>query len=184
MSVIPEDPTHNGYILRPLTEMVLADAGKPSAKVAILSNPKLGGYDEAVSAVRNDLASRYGFMDLWLFFPDADRASAHAMCHLEADLGEQGVNLLCCPAEPEVEIYACAAYRSELDMDWNADVRTHPQFKERVFKPLLERHGDVRSPGNGRTQMTKRSISSPDRFFRLCPEVKRLRDRIADLLPN
>lgn len=25
--VIPEDPTHNGYILRPLTEMVLADAG-------------------------------------------------------------------------------------------------------------------------------------------------------------
>lgn len=32
--------------------------------------------------------------------------------------------------------------------------------------------------------MTKRSISSPTRFFRLCPEVKRLRDRIADLLPN
>lgn len=77
-------------------------------------------------------------MDLWLFFPDADRASAHAMCHLEADLGAQGVNLLCCPAEPEVEIYACAVYRSEVDMDWNADVRTHPHFKERVFKPLLE----------------------------------------------
>lgn len=25
--VIPEDPTHNGYILKPLVEMVLAEAG-------------------------------------------------------------------------------------------------------------------------------------------------------------
>lgn len=182
--VIPEDPTHNGYILRPLAEIVLADAGKPSAKITVLSNPKLGGYDEAVAAVRNELASRYSFMDLWLFFPDADRANAAAMSDLEAHLGRQGVNLLCCPAEPEVEIYACAAYRTEIDMDWNTVVRTHPQFKERVFKPLLAKHGDARSPGGGRTQMTRRSVNSPNRFFRLCPEVRRLRDRIAGLLTN
>jgi hypothetical protein len=29
--VIPEDPTNNGYILKPLVEAILADAGKPGA---------------------------------------------------------------------------------------------------------------------------------------------------------
>ena len=31
--VIPEDPTWNGYILKPLTKALLNDAGKPNAKV-------------------------------------------------------------------------------------------------------------------------------------------------------
>ena len=32
--VIPEDPTNNGYILKPVVQMVLAEAGKPSARGA------------------------------------------------------------------------------------------------------------------------------------------------------
>ena len=180
--VIPEDPTYNGYILKPVTEMVLTDAGKPSAKVVVLTSPKLGGYDQAVTAVRDQLASRYGFMDLWLFFPDADRASANAMADLEATLRQQDVNLLCCPAEPEVEVYASVAYRDEIGMDWRTEVRTHGQFKERVFAPLLAKHGDPRAPGGGRGRMTEESIRSRSRFFRLCPEIRRLRDRVADVL--
>lgn len=72
--VIPEDPTLNGYILRPLVRMILADVGKPNANVTVLPNPRLRGYDEAVRVVRNELSKRYSHMDLWLFFPDADRA--------------------------------------------------------------------------------------------------------------
>ena len=41
--VIPEDPTHNGYILKPIAEMILADVGKPNAKVELLTNPRLTG---------------------------------------------------------------------------------------------------------------------------------------------
>ena len=95
--VIPEDPTLNGYILKPLVEMLLAEAGKPAARVTVLTNPRVRGYDEAVKVVRRELASRYGFMDLWLFFPDADRASDAAMRDLERSLRAEDIPLLCCP---------------------------------------------------------------------------------------
>ncbi len=181
--VIPEDPTLNGYVLKPLVEMVLAEAGKRTAKVTVLTNPRVRGYDEAVKVVRKDLASRYSFMELWLFFPDADRASDDAMRNLEADLRQQGITLLCCPAQPEVEVYACAAYREEIRGSW-AEARSNPRFKETVFEPLLQAQGDRRRPGHGRGAMTEKSIARRRRFFRLCPEIAELRDRIVRILGN
>ena len=77
--VIPEDPTLNGHILKPLAERLLNDAGKPKAKVKVLDKPRVRGYDQAVKAVRYIVAERYGFVDLCLFFPDADLAGARAM---------------------------------------------------------------------------------------------------------
>lgn len=179
--VIPEDPTLNGYILKPLVEMVLAEAGRPAARVMVLTNPRVRGYDEAVRVVRGGLSSRYRFMDLWLFFPDADRASDEAMRSLERSLGNDGVTLLCCPAEPEVEVYACVAYREELRESWH-EARSNPRFKEAVFEPLLREHGDPRRPGGGRGAMTEESIAQRQRFFVLCPEIAELRNRIAEVL--
>ncbi len=179
--VIPEDPTLNGYILKPLVEMVLAEAGKPAARVTVLTNPRVRGYDEAVGVIRGELCSRYRFMDLWLFFPDADRASDDAMRDLERSLGKEGVTLLCCPAEPEVEVYACVAYREEIRGSWTA-ARSHRRFKETIFEPLLKAHGDPRRPGHGRGAMTEESIGRRRRFFRLCPEIAELRNRIVEVL--
>ena len=174
--VIVEDPTYNGYILKPLTRALLADAGKPHAKVIPLTNPKLSGYDQALQAIRHDL-DRYRFLDLWLFFPDADLASADAMQRLEADLQAKGISLLCCPAQPEVEIYACAAFRHDLEGTW-ADARTHTRMKEEVFGPLLVAHGDPRQPGGGRGLMIDKSLQNLPLLFQLCPEIECLRDRI------
>ena len=179
--VIPEDPTLNGYILKPLVEMVMAEAGRAAAKVTVLSNPRVRGYDEAVRAVRSGLSTRYRFMDLWLFFPDTDRASDEAMRGLERTLRDDGVSLLCCPASPEVEVYACVAYREDIRESWG-EARSHPRFKEAVFEPLLEAYGDPRRPGGGRGAMTKKSIAQRRRFFQLCPEIAELRNRIAELL--
>jgi len=179
--VIPEDPTLNGYILKPLAEMVLAEAGRPAARVTVLTNPRVRGYDEALRVVQGGLSSRYRFMDLWLFFPDADRASAEAMRRLERSLRDDGVTLFCCSAEPEVEVYACVAYREELRGSW-AEARANPRFKETVFEPLLRAHGDPRRPGGGRGAMTEKSIARRRRFFRLCPEIAELRNRIEEHL--
>ena len=176
--VIPEDPTWNGYILKPLTKALLDDAGKPNARVKLLENPRVGGYDQALSAIRGELPDRYGFFDLWLFLPDADLASADAMDNLEADLQSRDISLLCCPAQPEIEIYACAAFPDELPGTWR-EARTHPRLKEEVFAPLLRRHGDPRQAGGGRGMMIERSLQNLQRLFRLCPETQRLRDRIA-----
>ena len=179
--VIPEDPTHNGYLLKPLVRAILADAGKPLAKVEVLTNPKLGGYDHALAAIRGDLSERYGFWDLWLFIPDADRASDAAMTALENELKAKQVMLLCCAAQPEVELYACTAYRSELGMEWE-EARRARRLKEDVFAPLLKRRGDSRRAGGGRDLLIVDSLKNLPLLFKLCPELGLLRDRVHALI--
>lgn len=179
--VIPEDPTHNGYILKPLAEAILTDAGKPQARVQVLTNPKLGGYDHALAAIRGDLSERYGFWDLWLFIPDADRASDAAMTALENELKAKQVTLLCCAAQPEAELYACAAYRSELGISWET-ARNAKRLKEDVFEPLLKNRGDSRRAGGGRDLLIAESLKNLPLLFKLCPELGVLRDRIRALI--
>ena len=181
--VIPEDPVLNGHILKPLTKAVMADAGRPAAKVDVLSNPRVRGYDHAVQVIRSELPGRYRFKDLWLFFPDADKATSEAMQALEEHIAEQGITLLCCAAQPELEIYACAAFRNEFPGSgtWE-EARRHPRMKEEIFAPLLASHGDRRRPGAGRDLMIDRSLDNLPLLLRLCPELQSLRDRIADHL--
>ena len=45
--VIAEDPTNNGYILKPLVSRLLEECGKPNTKVQILTDPKADGYANA-----------------------------------------------------------------------------------------------------------------------------------------
>ena len=182
--VIPEDPTFNGHILAPLVRALMADAGRPSARVQILANPRVQGYVQARQAIRDRLPGRYGWYNLWLFFPDADRVNEDAMRGLEAELEAKGISLLCCPAQPEVEIYACAAFLRDLrDMNqtW-AELREHPRLKEEVFEPLLEQHGDSDGPDQGRGFMIEQSLRNLPLLYRLCCELKTLRDRIVALL--
>ena len=181
--VIPEDPQQNGHILRPLVQAIMRDVGRPWAKVRLLTQPRVRGYDQAVSAIRNKLTARYGFMDLWLFFPDADRTSRDAMRNLEAHVAAEGVTLLCCAAQPEVEIYACAGLRNDVQEAWE-EVRRHPRMKEEVFDLLLAKHGDPGRPGAGRDLMIARSLGNLPLLFQLCSELRCLRDRIATLLQD
>ena len=176
--VIPEDPVLNGHILKPLASAVIADAGRPAAKVVVLSNPRVRGYDHAVQVIRRELPGRHRFKDLWLFFPDADKATDDAMRALEKHVAEQGIPLLCCAAQPEVEIYACAAFRNDIPGSWE-EARDHPRMKEEIFEPLLDKHGDPRRPGEGRDLMINRSLEKLPRLFQLCPELQHLRNRIA-----
>jgi hypothetical protein len=137
----------------------------------------LQGYDHALRAIREDLPARYGFWDLWLFFPDADRASLDSMRDLERSIEAHQMKLLCCPAQPEIEIYACAGYVSELGEPWG-QARANPKLKEQVFVPLLERRGDSRGAGQGRDLLIAEAVRNLPALYRLCPELKDLRDRI------
>ena len=179
--VIPEDPVLNGHILKPLTEAVMADAGRPAAKVDVLSNPRVRGYDHAMRVVRGELPERYGFKDLWLFFPDADKATSETMQVLEGHVASKGIKLLCCAAQPEVEIYACVAFRGDISVKWK-EARRHPRMKEEIFAPLLDKHGDPRRPGAGRDLMIAASLRNLPQLFKRCPELQCLRNRIADHL--
>ena len=176
--VVPEDHTNNGAILKPLVSALLADAGRPAALVKVVDRPRLRGYESALAAIKGDLIDLYAWMDLWVFVPDADKASHAAMAALEAELLTRGVALLCCAAEPEVEVYAAAAYSAEVSGGWAA-ARTHRRFKEAVFAPLLAAYGDARRPSGGRDLMIGQALQNLPRLYQLCPELKLLRDRIA-----
>ena len=176
--VIPEDPLQNGYILKPLVQAIMRDSGRPAAKVTVLTNPRVRGYDQAVQAVRDELAGRYHFMDLWQFFPDADKAGSKAMQDLETDVAAKGITLLSCAAQPELEIYACAAFRKDIPISWD-EARNHPQMKEKIFEHLLKKHGDPRRPDKGRDRMIRQALENLPLLFKLCPELQRLRNRIA-----
>jgi len=176
--VIPEDPTYNGYILRPLAFRMLEEAGKPNARVMILTNPKLGGYDHAVAAIKDDLVERYGHFDLWLFMPDADRAAN--LGSLEILLSEKEVCLRCCAARPEVEAWLLAGHREHLNVKWS-DVASHPRLKEDVFEPFMKQHGDPRSAGGGREALMRETLSNYRGLLELCSELKDLDSRLREL---
>jgi hypothetical protein len=175
--VIPEDPTLNGYILYPLVAAILADLGKRNAKIQVLTNPSLKGYDHAMQAIRQDLPDKYSHWDIWLFVPDADRAKREAMNTLEAELADKGITLFCSPAQPEIEIYACVAYRNELSESWKM-VREAASFKEVYFKQVLDKHGDKNRAGGGRDLLINESLKNMRGLYQLCPELKNLRDRL------
>ena len=179
--VIPEDPTLNGYILKPLTQAIVMDAGRPAANVKVLTKPRLRGYAHARRVIRDELPNLYAHFHLWLFFPDADKADRKdAARDLEAYMATKGIALLCCVAEPEVEIYACPAFRSQIPEEWSK-VRSHLRLKEEVFEPLLRTlpRRDQERPGGGRVRMMNRSLRNLPLLFQLCPELRCLRDRIA-----
>ena len=67
--VIAEDPVHNGQVLKPLAQALLADAGRELARVQIMGNPRIRGYAHALRAIRNEIVGRYRWYDLWLFLP-------------------------------------------------------------------------------------------------------------------
>jgi hypothetical protein len=178
--VIPEDPTNNGYILRPLIERMLAEIGKPNARVTVLTNPRLNGYDHAVQAIKGELPERYRHFDLWLFLPDADRAANFA--ELERTLQAAGIRLLCCAAKPEIEAWLLAGHRQHLPLRWS-EVREHRRLKEEVFEPFLAQHANLRSPGQGRESLMRATLANYRGLLELCPELKDLETRLQNLFP-
>ena len=100
------------------------------------------------------------------------------MLNLEEQVRNRGIALFCCVAQPELEIFACAAYHNEVRDPWE-QVRRHPRMKEEIFEPLLNRHGDHRRPGKGRGLMVNESLRNLPLLYQLCPELRCLRNRIA-----
>lgn len=179
--IIPGDPTHNGYILKPLITRMLVEVGKANAQPLVLTNPRLTGYDHAVKAIKEDLPQRYHFYDLWLFLPDADRAGGAPA--LEARMRKRNIPLLCCAAQPEVEAWMLAGHRNNVPGNWS-ELRGHSHFKEVVFEPFLAVHGDVRAAGGGREKLMRQTLGNYRGLLAVCPELADLEQRLATLLAS
>src|SRR5215210_2922044 len=63
--VIPEDPTLDQYILKPLVSRLFSDLGR-AVSIDVLSKPQLRGVAQALNVlVLFDIAETYRMIDLW-----------------------------------------------------------------------------------------------------------------------
>jgi hypothetical protein len=138
VKVIPEDPTHNGWILGPLVRRILSACGKPNAQVEVLRDPPVGGITDATDKIPIILRRFAPTHDLFLFLPDADgRDLRGKFQNLETEAGNAGISLICCAAEQEVEIWLLAGHRAKLKARWS-ELRRDASIKETVFPALPE----------------------------------------------
>ena len=182
---VPEDSIHNGYILRPLIERMLARCGKPDANVVPPKGPRPQGYEHAKALVRTRYLDLYRHMDLLLFLPDSDGRGLSRDAELrtlEEEAHRQGIRLLCCAAKEEVEAWLLAGHRERLEgMRWQ-EIRADPSVKENVFTPFLKKYGDPKAPGKGRERLMLETLRGYDALLQLCPELADLERRIREIL--
>ncbi len=182
--VVPEDPRNNGYILDPLVVRILAECGKPNARVTVLTNPRAQGYEHAKQLLKDQVLAIYSHQDLVLFLPDADgKDRSQAFEELAAVADQTAVDLLCCAAVQEVETWLLAGHTEKLDRPWS-EVRNDVSVKENVFIPFLERYGDPKRAGGGRDILMKETLGNYRGLTDRCPELRELENRIRQLIES
>jgi hypothetical protein len=180
--VIPEDPTNDRYILTPLVERLMAECGKPRAKVQFLPNPRVRGYKHAKEVIRNEVFELYGHMDLVLFLPDADgKDRSEEFAALEGEARTHQICLLCCAAVQEVELWLLAGHQDKVPKAWS-DLRDDVSVKEHFFDPFLDQFGEPRRPGGGRDVLMKTTLDNFAALLQRCPELAELKGRIEKIL--
>ena len=170
--VIPEDPTHDQYILKPIVEQMFAGLGK-SPRVQVLSNPRLHGVSQALSApILADIVAMYPMVDLFLVLVDRD-AEPKRPSQAEERAQEHPDRLFVCLAIEEVEVWMLSLHRDSLDTAWT-EVRAERDPKERFAQPFLAASAPKLSPGGGRVWAMRELGAKWKGVLKVCPELAEL----------
>lgn len=180
VTVIPEDATYNGYMLRPLVERILREAGKPKARV-IVPALEYKGY-EHVKAHLAELCNEYAHTDLILFLFDRDGKAGReiAATSLTEKYQRLGNVFVAQCAHQEIETWLLAGHHTKLDRDW-ASIRSDSNVKEKVFNEFLLEYGDA-GKGNGRERLMKEGLQNFAGLYKKCPELKSLTAEIRKII--
>ena len=189
--VVPEDPTYNGYILRPLCKRLLRESGRPNANIVVLAEPKVHGYAHAKKLLIDRIPRDWWHFELILFIPDADglvENRNNEFKHLEglAINRSRPVKLICCAAEQELETWLLSGHPEKLkSLGWRwPEIRAEISVKERFFQPFLARYGDPASPSEGRERLMQEALANYAGIKQRCPELQELEDRVRAHIAN
>ena len=192
--VIPENPTYNGAILKPLCEKLFVECGRPRANVEVMMNPRTNGYEDAKKLFPGKILDLYNHMYLFLFLPDYDgQDRSDDFARLEAVFEQQAValgkfiRLICCAAVPEVEAWLLAGHQDKWEPDWQwGAMRADRSIKENYFYPFIQKHGrdESRYPDEGRKQLMNAALRNYTGIRQRCPELQALEDRIRAHITN
>ena len=178
--VIPEDPTKDQYVLGPIFSALMAAAGKPNAKVRVMTDPSAQGVDQVLDAgFLETVVRRYPMVDLFLLAVDRDgrpgrehsvrHHSEGARAHLRGSASFLGT----C-AHQEIEVW-CLAGMEDLPRAWRwTDVRAEHHAKEAFYEPYASMRGLSDAPGDGREQLGREAAGRYRSIISRCPELSAL----------
>jgi hypothetical protein len=176
--VIPEDPTHDQYVLKPIVQRIFNDLER-SPRLEVLWNPRLRGVDQALDpTLAAEIVLQYPMVDLFLILVDRDGDRERRPVEARAlELSQDG-RLFVCLAIEEVEVWMLAIHRQVLPAPWS-EVREEIHPKERFAAPFLAAHAPKANPGGGRKWAMRQLGARWQGVLRICPELAELKDRIA-----
>jgi hypothetical protein len=174
--VIPEDPSLDQYILKPIVERLLADLGKQHARVQILAKPRLRGVDQALDAEKiADIRQTYPMVDLFLILVDRDGHPTRQERAIALENAHPG--LFVCLAIEEIEVWMLAAHRDMLSAAWS-EIRKEPHPKERYAHPFLAEKAPKLDPGEGRAWAMRALVGKWQGVLSACEELDTLKHRL------
>jgi hypothetical protein len=180
--VIPEDPTLDQYILKPIVHRLFADLGR-TARIDILSNPRLRGVDQALNqTVLTGIAETFRMIDLFLVLVDRDGDPVRPALARTRE-GEHAEKLFVCLAVEEVEVWMLALHRDSLRASWN-EIRAEMNPKERFALPFLRDRAPKLDAGGGRAWAMRELGAGWRGLLQVCPELQELRERLRGWLES
>lgn len=177
--IIPEDPTLDQHILKPIVERIFADLACP-ARVEVLRDPHISGAAQALDAEQvRGIVEDNKMIDLFLLLVDRDCDRVHHEAKALARQADHPERLIAALAWQEVEVWALALHRDELGTPWPT-VRADCDPKEAYFDPFIARKGWTETVGKGRKRAMRDLGQGWRGMLEVCPEIKALKDAIED----
>jgi hypothetical protein len=189
VAVVCEDHTLDQFVAIPVIAALLVAVGKPNAKVAAVTNPRVRGFENLIQHAC-PILGRYGAIsDVVIFIVDLDCGGKSGGRRTKAERLQR--KLSSCDVYPdkaivvgavnEIEVWALWGMRRELSRRWS-DVRAECHPKEIYFDPLLLA-GDRFTPDKGRKRLISLSLREGwDSLKQGCPELSRLEEAMRRLL--
>lgn len=185
--VIPEDATHDHYVLAPVLKALVAAAGKPHAAIRVATDPAAHGVDQALEiAFLERVVRRYPMIDLFLLCVDRDGKPGREdeLTHREALMKGHlaaAQRFFGTAAHQEVEAW-CLAGLGSLPSDWSwEDVQSEPHCKEVYFERIARARGVAGGPGGGRESLGREAARRYSTIKQKCSEVRALEERVRSL---
>lgn len=187
--IIPEDFRKDQYVVKPIIKKMLAEIGKPNAKVLVCCDPLLGGISEALkwSRIREILSMNKGMVDVFLLLVDRDgvQGRRQSLDRLEQEAAEylpENRILFGENAWQEIEVWAIAGQDLLEGWSWQK-IRDEVHPKETYFEPLARSRGLIHEPGEGRKTLGREAAANYSRLRSRCREdLGNLEERLSNWL--
>jgi len=176
--IVPEDPTHDQYILKPIVERIFKDLAR-TARVEVLFDPHLRGVDQTLSReMVREIINDNAMINLFLIVVDRDCNRCRNEERARDREREHPDRLIACLAFEEVEVWMLALHPKRIRVPWKS-IREDCDPKERYCDPMLDELGRD-GPGGGRKKAMRSLTGSNWRgLLKRCPEIALLKRRIA-----